>query len=739
MKIYTLIFLALFLISQKNCFSQTKAEKDQDLANYKTALQHSDEAGKAWVNNNFLKAEKLFALSSDTYLTSKGLNELANLKLKIGDIKGANLAWNAILRLALSYSKLITSSKSYISTKELLVPILQEQGEINAKNGNIQQAYKAYLNLEKYLSNTEEFGDKYYTLSIYASQTDNFETAQRAIDSLKVFYRGKNNVQKGSGVASIMMGGLIKKALKKGASDMQLQILVAEINLHIALGEYQIAIKVADRLEEEDNGLNTTWKGVARLAKAECYALIGDQNKAQEFLDLALKHAAFSKTSPNVRYVTGLINLLNKDYNNAIANINGEMNYKAEGFMVLNKHTAWGKYRYFAKRAEAYTGLLDYEKAKQDYESALLFYPDYQPAINGLAKLNSTVAREKRVDILAPKIEITSTGTDRGLRISSVANDYLVKGLAIDPSGVNSVKINDVDVFFQAAGAFWGNVTLKEGVNRIVVKATDVVGNTGEYTFEIEKQTTPQQTDNPIVAPVEKEGKNYALLIASQNYDDTSIPSLENPIPDAVKLKIILKNDYNFDEGNIETLFNPIKSDIKKAFLSFSEILQAEDNLVIFYAGHGIWVDKEKKGYWLLSEAKRNDSNTWLPNRDVLDLIAKLPAKHTLLITDACFSGSVFKTRGLKADAPIALREMDAKISRVAITSGNDTEVPDESVFMKYLVKALSENKEKYLTAQKMFINQIIEAVMTETKTEPRYGTLELAGHVGGDFIFSKK
>ena len=120
-------------------------------------------------------------------------------------------------------------------------------------------------------------------------------------------------------------------------------------------------------------------------------------------------------------------------------------------------------------------------------------------------------------------------------------------------------------------------------------------------------------------------------------------------------------------------------------------------------------------------------------------MIAKVPSRHTLLITDACFSGSVFRTRSIGSDAPPALREMSEKISRVAITSGNDTEVPDESVFMKYLVKALSENKEKYLTAQKMFINQIIEAVMTESKTEPRYGTLELAGHVGGDYIFTKK
>jgi len=125
-------------------------------------------------------------------------------------------------------------------------------------------------------------------------------------------------------------------------------------------------------------------------------------------------------------------------------------------------------------------------------------------------------------------------------------------------------------------------------------------------------------------------------------------------------------------------------------------------------------------------------------------MIARVPARHTLLITDACFSGSVFKTRGLdlgKKDEtnPSMVQHMNEKISRVAITSGNDTEVPDKSVFMKYLVKALSENKEKYLTAQKMFVNQIIEAVMTETKTEPRYGTLELAGHLGGDFIFIKK
>ncbi|MFZ1533735.1 MAG: caspase family protein, partial [Chitinophagaceae bacterium] len=271
--------------------------------------------------------------------------------------------------------------------------------------------------------------------------------------------------------------------------------------------------------------------------------------------------------------------------------------------------------------------------------------------------------------------------------------------------------------------------------NKVTVAATDFSGNTGEQVFDIERPAT-MVTLNAV--PV-KEGRNFALLIGCQNYDDNTIPSLDNPIADAIKLKLILKNNYNYSDENIFTLFNPERSDFKKQFLELNESILPEDNLVIFYAGHGIWVEKEKKGYWLLTEAKINDVNTWLSNKEVLDMIARLPARHTLLITDACFSGSVFKTRGLNTDIPVAMQQMNQKISRVAITSGNDTEVPDKSVFMKYLVKALSENKEKYLTAQKMFINQIIEAVMSETKTEPRYGTLELAGHVGGDFIFIKK
>lgn len=126
---------------------------------------------------------------------------------------------------------------------------------------------------------------------------------------------------------------------------------------------------------------------------------------------------------------------------------------------------------------------------------------------------------------------------------------------------------------------------------------------------------------------------------------------------------MILKNGYNFSEENIFTLFNPQRTDFKKKFSELRDIIQPEDNLILFYAGHGVWVEKEKKGYWLLTDAQRNDVNTWLPNKEVLSMIADIPARHTLLITDACFSGSVFKTRGLGEDAPAPLKNSTKKLA----------------------------------------------------------------------------
>lgn len=501
-------------------------------------------------------------------------------------------------------------------------------------------------------------------------------------------------------------------------------------------GDYENAFKFAEKLK----GYHTNTKYYFSF---KIYALKGDNEKSMvnfEEYRKFLKKTYTNDIIPNeMYYYLSVIDLNKKNYQKALVNLDSTLNVR---IVQYSNGALVDRWKIFKLMGDAYTGLEQYEKAKDNYNIALLTNPDFEPTREAIVKLETIIGTTISTDKTAPVISLLEPAPTRGLKVTTVSSNVLIKGIANDISGIKEVSINNKVVYAQKSGDFWGEIPLNEGMNKLTITATDLVGNKAVQVFEVERivaKPVIANTNEVIIPVAEKIGKNFCLLIGAQNYSDINIPSLSNPIADAVKLKLILKSTYNFTDENIVQLFNPGLDDVKRQLLELTNQLQPEDNLLIFYAGHGIWVEKEKKGYWLMTDSKRNDVNTWLPNKTVLDLIAKIPSRHMLLITDACFSGSVFKTRGLKDGAPKAIMEIDEKISRIAITSGNDTEVPDESVFMKYLVKALSENKEKYLTAQKMFINQILEAVLTETKTEPRYGTLELAGHIGGDYIFIKK
>jgi len=74
--------------------------------------------------------------------------------------------------------------------------------------------------------------------------------------------------------------------------------------------------------------------------------------------------------------------------------------------------------------------------------------------------------------------------------------------------------------------------------------------------------------------------------------------------------------------------------------------LTMNDNLLIFYAGHGHWDDKSKLGYWLPSDAEMYNTVKWFRNSTLRDFIGSIQTRHTFLIADACFSGAIFKNKG---------------------------------------------------------------------------------------------
>lgn len=235
-------------------------------------------------------------------------------------------------------------------------------------------------------------------------------------------------------------------------------------------------------------------------------------------------------------------------------------------------------------------------------------------------------------------------------------------------------------------------------------------------------------------------GDFYALIIGVNEYKSEEITDLYEPVQDAMTLRQVLLNNYQFTDDKTILLENPTRADVLNSLENLANSIKANDSLLIFYAGHGYWDEKFKQGYWLPADARQKTKTSWISNATIRDYIYGIKTKHTLLIADACFSGGLFRTRGAFQAETKLESTLFQMTSRKAITSGTLTEVPDDSVFMKYLVKNLESNQSRYLTSQELFSKFKIAVLNNSPLNQvPQYGVVQGAGDEGGDFIFVRK
>ncbi|MFT7561813.1 MAG: hypothetical protein ACI93R_003744 [Flavobacteriales bacterium] len=245
-----------------------------------------------------------------------------------------------------------------------------------------------------------------------------------------------------------------------------------------------------------------------------------------------------------------------------------------------------------------------------------------------------------------------------------------------------------------------------------------------------------------------KFGKYYALIIANQNYD--SIEDLKTPHGDALRAKALLEERYGF---NVTVLLDADSATVMKKINEFSGKLKEQDNLLIFYAGHGsrIRSGDYEAGYWLPVDAEPPPEDTfWVSNEFVTRHLARLKAKRVLVVADSCYAG-------LLSNAPDYLFMGDEttyseeyiryklpKKSRLLISSGGDQPVLDNadqgaSIFARAFLDALEQN-EGILSGPELFL-KIRTQVNTRAKSlgldqQPELKVIKGAGHEVGDFFF---
>lgn len=232
----------------------------------------------------------------------------------------------------------------------------------------------------------------------------------------------------------------------------------------------------------------------------------------------------------------------------------------------------------------------------------------------------------------------------------------------------------------------------------------------------------------------------HALIIANKNY--RRFPSLKTPFEDAREVEQVLRTKYGFQAGNVTVLRDATRADIYGRLSELRAKLTADDSLLIYYAGHGIIDPKTKRGYWLPVDADHDVETNWVSNEDITNYLQGMSARHILIVSDSCYSGTL--TRAVSFDAQMGgeLEWINRKIqnrARTALTSGGLEPVEDEggqghSVFAKAFLQVLRENdRPRDMNA---LFQQISTRVVWNARQTPEYAAIRLANHEGGDFVF---
>jgi hypothetical protein len=253
------------------------------------------------------------------------------------------------------------------------------------------------------------------------------------------------------------------------------------------------------------------------------------------------------------------------------------------------------------------------------------------------------------VEKIPPKITITSPDVTRSIKVVTKEYRITIIDVAESKNGITEVTVNGLQAELDESGNFSAEVPLKVGQNVIVVAAVDILKNktTNQFTLRREGGKVVQvKKEASALEPGIPSAHYHALFIAVEDYESNDISKLDYAISDARRLRDVLISHYMFEKENTVLLENPNRRTIYKTLQGLRSKLTDKDNLLIFYAGHGYWLEDMRQGFWLPRDSSGiNDPSDWIPNSNIRDYIKAIKAKHILLIADACFSGGMFKVR----------------------------------------------------------------------------------------------
>lgn len=391
-----------------------------------------------------------------------------------------------------------------------------------------------------------------------------------------------------------------------------------------------------------------------------------------------------------------------------------------------------------------------------------------QKATGGLvAGLSIQRAERLRVDVVSPLGAVPLprvAGAPITLESAPGPLDVVVR--VASSNGVKSVRVNGQPQATDALGLLSIPLTVGDTPATVLVQAEDEVGAQAQTELRLVQRSAPLNSGNAAAsvsapasavaaavtaAPIEAAplpgGKRHALVIANQTYKRWA--PLDTPRADAQAVASVLKQRFGFE---VTLLQDVTRQQLLSGLSKLRQQVGPQDQVVVYYAGHGQMDTVTARGYWIPVDGDEKDIAQWVSVIDVTDQLSAMSARHVLVIADSCYSGTLTRSLVPSVDQALTLeqrlgplRQLSQQRARVAMTSGGMEPVVDggsvnHSLFARSLLDVLGQVRSP-MAAQELHGAVAARfahlARRLKIQQQPQYAPIGFAGHEAGDFVLA--
>ena len=219
------------------------------------------------------------------------------------------------------------------------------------------------------------------------------------------------------------------------------------------------------------------------------------------------------------------------------------------------------------------------------------------------------------------------------------------------------------------------------------------------YLYSIEKSDVDENVPYNSI----RNDNTYVVIIANENYTENNISKVQFARNDGKSVREYCTQTLGIPLKNIKYIEDGTLNNIRSAISWVGGMVKTQEkrpNVIFYYTGHGMPDEETKNAYILPSDGIANDYQSGYSLELLYKQLGDLPTAQTIVLIDACFSGTSREGQMMLADSKgVVIKsnpvQPEGNMIVMAASQGDETahlyKKKKHGLFTYFLLKKLQE------------------------------------------------